>query len=269
LKKYDIQLQLIDSIINNYEYQTKRGNIPTKEVVRLKSVYFEINSDRSEIASNLSDEMNNVRTLMGVTSFVHPIIDESKLDKLTVNTSEKIVEDALQNRPDLKSSKILQTTSQLNLKLQKLMNVPDLTYIASYDQHGGAFDKQFNSGFSFNLPTWNLNRGNIKAARLQSKAADAMTNQKEIDIRSEALQASDNFTRSLNEYKKAEQLYNSEFEEVFNGISENFQKRNISLLEFVDFIEAYNKSIAELQRVKTQLSIAAETINFVTAKEVY
>ncbi len=269
LKKYDGQMLLLDSIISNYEIQSKKGNIPVKEVVRLKTVYLELNNTRSEIAQERNDEMSKVRTLLGTTSFINPIVQQDFLDAYSINSSEKIVDEALQNRPDIKFVQTQQAVSALNLKLQKQLAIPDIAINASYDQRGGAFNDQINSGISMPLPMWNRNSGNIKAARLQIKSSDAMTQQKKMEVKTEAQQAYDDFSRSLKEYKKAQQLYNSDFESVYNGISENFQKRNISLIEFVDFIEAYNQSIAELQRIKTQFAIAAETINYVTSKEIY
>ncbi len=269
LRKYDAQLLLIDSIISNYEIQSQKGNIPVKEVVRLKTVYLELNNDRSALAQNLNDEMSKLRVLLGVTSFIKPVTDDHQLELLKILAPETIIDAALQNRPDLKTVQLQKSVAALNLKLQKQLVVPDITLNASYDQRGGAFNDQINSGISMPLPTWNRNQGNIKAAKLQSNSIDALRNQKEIEVKTEAQQAYDDFSRSLKEYIKAQQLYNKDFESVFNGISENFQKRNVSLIEFVDFVEAYNQSIAEIERIKTQLAIAAENINYITAKEIY
>lgn len=269
LRKYDAQLLLIDSIISNYEIQSQKGNIPVKEVVRLKTVYLELNNDRSALAQNLNDEMSKLRVLLGVTSFIKPVTDDHQLELLKILAPETIIDAALQNRPDLKTVQLQKSVAALSLKLQKQLVVPDITLNASYDQRGGAFNDQINSGISMPLPTWNRNQGNIKAAKLQSNSIDALRNQKEIEVKTEAQQAYDDFSRSLKEYIKAQQLYNKDFESVFNGISENFQKRNVSLIEFVDFVEAYNQSIAEIERIKTQLAIAAENINYITAKEIY
>lgn len=52
-------------------------------------------------------------------------------------------------------------------------------------------------------------------------------------------------------------------------MSLNFQKRNVSIIEFIDFFESYNDVLAELMRIKTQLVISAEQINLLTGKDIY
>lgn len=57
--------------------------------------------------------------------------------------------------------------SQLNLKLQEAMRVPDPTFIIEYEHEppGPPGPDTFGVGVSFPLPLWNWNRGNIKAAQ--------------------------------------------------------------------------------------------------------
>jgi cobalt-zinc-cadmium efflux system outer membrane protein len=52
-------------------------------------------------------------------------------------------------------------------------------------------------------------------------------------------------------------------------MSDNFLKQNISVLEFVDFFEAYNNSLAEIARIKIQLAESAELLNLTIGKEVF
>jgi len=56
---------------------------------------------------------------------------------------------------------------------------------------------------------------------------------------------------------------------VYNGMHDNFLKQNISIVEFVDFFESYNESLAEVSRIHKQLALSAENINYTTAYNVY
>ena len=38
------------------------------------------------------------------------------------------------------------------------------------------------------------------------------------------------------------------FEAVYNGMLDNFQRRNVTMLEFTDFIESYTSSIVQIYR---------------------
>ena len=157
----------------------------------------------------------------------------------------------------------------LQYNLQKRMLFPDVALNTSYDQRGGAFNNQVNVGIRIALPLWDQNRGNIKAAEAYQKEVELYVQQKTLEIQTDVSAAVLNMRRSIDEYNKLRALYNSDFDEVFNGINENFQKKNISILEFVDFFEAYTESIQEFERIKAQLAVSAAQINYVTANSIY
>ena len=52
-------------------------------------------------------------------------------------------------------------------------------------------------------------------------------------------------------------------------MTENFQKGNVSLIEFVDFFESYNNAVSEISRIKLQLATSAEQIKLSTGKELF
>jgi cobalt-zinc-cadmium efflux system outer membrane protein len=54
-----------------------------------------------------------------------------------------------------------------------------------------------------------------------------------------------------------------------NGIRDNYIKRNVSTLEFVDFFEAYNDAAAASARIRLQLAVAAEQLNLSVGKDNY
>jgi cobalt-zinc-cadmium efflux system outer membrane protein len=78
-----------------------------------------------------------------------------------------------------------------------------------------------------------------------------------------------NLLLSVSEYQKIRNYYTDDFDLVFEGVNTNFQKRNISILEFVDFFESYNESLSEFERVKTFLANSAMQINYVTASKIF
>jgi cobalt-zinc-cadmium efflux system outer membrane protein len=52
-------------------------------------------------------------------------------------------------------------------------------------------------------------------------------------------------------------------------MTNNFQKQNVSIVEFIDFFEAYNEVLTELARIKKQLVISAEQLNLLIGKDVF
>jgi cobalt-zinc-cadmium efflux system outer membrane protein len=96
-----------------------------------------------------------------------------------------------------------------------------------------------------------------------------LSDQKQHEVKTEVLSAWKMMQLSILEYSKVNKLYSDDFEEVIEGVNDNFQKKNITILEFVDFFEAYNDSQAEMERIRTQLALSAININYTTASSVY
>lgn len=270
LTKYSAQLSLLDTIVQSYDVQTKKGNIPLKESIRLKSVYLNLNNQRSEIYSNYFEQLAKIQLLLQVDNFVELKFNENSFGKFEKDlTLKDIYELAYKNRPDYKIEEKNLELARQYLAYQKKLAIPDVHLIASYDQRGGAFQNQINSGLSIPLPFWNRNQGNIKAARYSGKMAEysvAFARQK---IESEIQLGYNQYKIAVYDYGKASQHYSSDFDEVVKGITSNFQKRNITLIEFVDFFESYNSALNEVARAKTQLVISSQQLNYLTSNEIF
>lgn len=270
LEQYDHHLQQLDTIINGYEVQAQKGNIALKEVVRLKSAYISLNNDRSDLLRSIQDEQKDLQLLLQTTSFVLPQFNDlfwKGYDHLPILDSLQQL--AAQHRSDLQLSSLNKSIADLNIKYQKSLAVPDLTLGTSYDQRGNAFTNQYMFTVGIPLPFWNRNQGNIKSAEVQSKISATDLQLQQTTISGEVNAAWYNMQRSVDEYKKTDQLYNSDFTTVFDGMKENFLKRNISILEFIDFFESYNDGIAEINKTRKQLVTSAETINYTVEFPVY
>ncbi|MDO9001789.1 MAG: TolC family protein [Bacteroidota bacterium] len=268
--KYNQQLLLLDTLINSYELQATKGNISLKDVIRLKSVYLKINNERAENIQALNSENKNIQLLIQEQGIFSPIVNNTLLESYTKLFSlDEIETNAINKRPDLIIGNKMVHMAELNFKLQKRTVIPDAVFNVSTDQRGGAFMNQINAGISLPLPLWNTNRGNIKAAKIDINYNNYLFDQRKNEIKAEVLEAYQNMDRSIKEYNKSKKLYNSNFEMVFKSVNENFSKKNISIIEFVDFIEAYNDALKEIERIKSQISISAAQINYVSGTNLY
>lgn len=267
---YTRQLTILDTIIQSYKVQAEKGNLPLKDVVRLRSVYISISGNRSEVSEDLNEHQKQLKLLLHLNTDVRPLADTSAyLPFLHLRPLAELEELAISNRPDLKMADQNAQLTDLRLQLEKKQRLPDLSLNASYDQRGGAFRNQINAGMAVPLPIFNSNRGNIRAAGFDKQAQLLYLDQKKLEVEAETQQAWANMQRDINEYVKIRSFINDEFALVDSGIKANFQKRNISILEFVDHVEAYNASLADFEHVKQRLAISAAMINYVTATTIY
>lgn len=270
LVRYNEQLSLLDTLLSSYETQAEKGNIPLKEVVRLKGAYLKLNNERASLLKEYFETQSSLQTLLQTSSVVVFQFAESDIEKyIQLKNLEEIKSEAKQNRPELQILQTNKILAEQYLQYQKRQAVPDINLFTSYDQRGGAFNNQVNVGFTIPLPFGNRNQGNIKTSKYKIQEADYNLQAMEAEVYSELQNAFLLYTQTVSEYKKSSSLYNSDFEITVTGMSENFQKRNVSIIEFIDFFEAYNDVLDELTRIKTQLVISAEQINLLTGKDIY
>lgn len=268
ISKYDKQLSLLDEIVSAYETQVPKGNIPLKDLVRLKGVYLNLSNDRASIYSDYFDQMTKVQTLLQTKKIVEPNVTDSEIRAFVLPVNiEDLYKEALNNRPDLMMGQKDLVFAQQYFSLQQKLAKPDITLFASYDQRGGAFQRQFDLGFAIPLMFWNKNQGNIKTAQaqiqLKNYAFEGLKSQVLAEVNGSYLQ----YLQTVKEYTKNSKLYNEDFEVTLKGMSENFKKGNVSVLEFVDFFESYNNALSEMTRTKIQLATSIEQIKLSIGKE--
>lgn len=269
IEKYNRQLNLLDTILAAYDVQLKKGNIPLRDVVRLKGVYMDLNNNRSEVFRVYFDALARVQTLIQSDLIVQPQITDAQIAGAVKDISlDSLNQVALRSRPDYLVTLEDKSLAMQYLELQRKMAVPDINLFTSYDQRGGAFVNQVNVGIGIPLPLWNRNQGNIRAAELQATQQNYQLESMKVQLMAEVHRYYMQYAQSVVEYRKAGMLYNDDFDITLKGIMENFQKGNVRLLEFVDFFESYNNAMAEIVRVKLQLATSAELLNLCTGKEI-
>lgn len=272
LENTDKQLAHIENLINSYSVQAQKGNIPLKDVVRLQSLYLNFKNERLEVVNNNIEEQANLKLLLNETENVIPIVskdDSNKYLKIIAFDLKGFEEQAIANRPDYLAKQKEIEANELNVKWQKSLLVPDLTLGANYDQRSGAFNKEANVSIGIPLPLWNKNKGNIKYAQTILEQSKVEKQNFELQLQTEITSAWTKWDESRQNYSVIKPTVNSDFEAVYNGMLTNFQKRNVSLLEFTDFMESYNQAIIQLNELKKKVVIAGEELNSTINKDLF
>jgi cobalt-zinc-cadmium efflux system outer membrane protein len=270
LSRYNSQLALLDTLLSAYQLQADKGNIPLKDVVRLKAAYLKLNDKRAELFQQYYEALANIQTLLQTDAIIDFQFSEQEIENyIKINPLTEIKSEALQNRPELLIIEQDKKLAEQYLTYQKLLAVPDINLFTSYDQRGGAFINQVNAGIAIQLPLWNRNKGNIKASQFKLKEAEYNLRAMQNEITSSLQNHYAFYLQTVSEYRKAIALYNQDFEITVKGMTQNFQKKNVSIVEFIDFFEAYNEVLTELARIRTQLVLSAEQLNLLIGKDVY
>jgi cobalt-zinc-cadmium efflux system outer membrane protein len=238
----------------------------------LQSFLITLQTEESDIRNQIADNETTLRILLAenTTRFIEPSLDENQLINLNLTglNLENLISSANENRPDLKIQEASTRLASANLSLQKALAKPDVTVGYSYDRAGSYVNNYHALTVSMGLPFFNKNQGNIKAAENQIEANKQYLAQTSNQLENEVLQAYTKAQEGENLFRKIDPNYQASFEKLIGGVLENYQKRNLTLIEFTDFLESYKNTVSQLNTLQSNRMQAFENLNFVVGKKV-
>lgn len=244
-----------------YVYQY---HISLMEMSRLESMLFSLKKEKNERENELltlRGELNVLLNLPGDT-MVELSLDEEVLKQLDLSQLSFADLKAMVNeRPDLKIARSTVSASRANLKLQKSMAFPEFSVNGSYDRAGNFINNYFAIGVSLSVPIFNRNQGNVKAARFSIQQAGAEQENAANRADMELYTAYASLDKAVQLYQSTNMELERNFEKLIAGVNENFKKRNISLLEFIDYYDSYKETCIQLHEIKKDVFLAMENLN--------
>lgn len=269
---YNKEIANLELIVKAFNEQEGKGYISQKEVVRVKAQLYALKSEYNDLVNQINDTESELRLILQVKQvYILPIIDEVKLTNLSPSkyVFSSLVDTAYTNRPDLAISKLNTNVSNLNYSYQKSLAIPDITASASYDKQGSYAQNFHSIGISFDLPFFNRNQGNIKSAQALKKASEVNEQLQVVTIEEQISRSLQKVIDNDKLYKSIDNTFSQKFDNLLNEVFLNYQKRNINLLEFLDFYDAYKQNLLQVNSIKSNRINAFEEINFYTGSSLY
>ena len=266
------QISNLDSLLSAYTIQAAKNNVSFKDVVRLQSLYLNLKNSKSDLMQEIFEEEKKLAILLSQNEKVTltPLAEElSQYQKQLTTTSDELIKIASENRPDLLIHELSVEASQTNLRLQKALAIPNVTVGANYDQRGGAFQNQINLTLGIPLPILNRNQGNIKVTDAELQQSNTQKELHKLLVNQEVMVAYNKHKDAYENHLFITKNANPAFEEIFNSVTLNFQKRNIGIMEFTDFVESYNETVIQYNKIQKQLTNACEEINHSTNSTIF
>lgn len=272
LSVYDKEIDYLERLLEAMKEQNEKGNISLLEKSRIQALLLSLQQERNDALNRLIALQGDMRLLLGLEAdeTFELVFDASVLKQMdTGAVSFAELAERLAGRPDMKMARTNIQVSRANVSLQKSLAFPEVSLKGSYDRAGNFCDNYFAVGLSISVPVFNRNQGNIKSARL---TVLQNTNREELARR----QAETELFTSYARLEKAVKLYRSsnfelerDFGTIIEGVNSNYQKRNISLLEFIDYYQAYKETCLQLYQTEKDVFLAMEEVNTVTGSDVF
>lgn len=245
------QLQLFQNLEQQYARQSQLKNVSRVDYLRIQT---EVKSLRNEMVSLQLDQRENLSDLEILTQIPALSIDNLQFRKAELNKSILLPNDIVSTFENANPTFLNQKNSLLmadkSYEIARAERVPDVTLQANYDRGGNIMQDFIGLGFSIDLPIFNNNKGNIKAAKYVADQESVQISAVKWELESKIKKS----IQQLVDLEKALNLYSDEEVAEQNTMIDNYQKqfqnKQVTLLEMIDFLEAVRtakNSQADLQ----------------------
>lgn len=268
---YDDEVPQLTRLVKVTNAQAQKGNIALTDVVRLQALLVNLEREELDIQLNHLEAQKVLRLLTGTPATT--VIKTTPLTREGVNidtvSAAHLLELARANRTDLKVAQAEISMRQSNLALQRSQGKPDLNLGYVFDRRGSAWDNYSGLQLSVPLPVFDRNQGNIKLAEAQLQQSRSRADLAMATLEAEVIQALEEARLTTQLLRNTQTGLNQAFGELQIAAITNFQRGNISLLQFIDMFEAYTESRIRLLELRNNQSLSFAKLNFVTGTNVY
>jgi len=266
------QLGSIGELTQAYEQQVSHGNVPKGEYIRLKAQQLEIAKNINVLNKEANEAQKQLKLLMHLPPDSELIIKDEGFSKQLGSADtlglNKLLSKANENRPDLKLSKLEEDYYHKLYTYEKAQRVPDFSLIGSYDRNGSTMLDFVGFGVAMDLPIFNRNQGKIKHAQLAQAKANLLAQQSTHSIANEIALSYQNFLNAINFRQGISADYESDLDKLLISYTENFKNRNIGMLEYLDFMDAYLDNKKTILDAIKEVNDMAEELNYAVGNDV-
>ena len=260
-------LNLFTQMSNQYERQSKLQNVSKADFYRIQTELLGLQKESVLLENEKIDGLNKLRLLTQNS--------ELNINQLQFETSIKSQNQLpfdLKNSAKNQNIGLKKQENELNLAknqliLEKAQRTPDLTFQLNYDRGGNIMRDFVGVGVSVDLPIFNTNKGNIKAAKISIEQQLANQNAYQLEL-------DQSIDRLQNQLKKIEETLNfwsSEKEQEQNLMIENYKKhlqnKHITLMEFIDFTQAYREAQQAYLELQETYEHTYEELQYIVGKD--
>jgi cobalt-zinc-cadmium efflux system outer membrane protein len=179
----------------------------------------------------------------------------------------RLLEQAAVSRPDLKKAVLDTDFSGKSLQYEKARRTPGLTLNASYDRAGGVMNNFVGFGAAIDLPFFDRNRGAIKAAQISLRQSQAIAEQKHLEVCNEVVHAMQNYILAYDFNRQINREFIANLDEMMESYTRNFVDKNIGIVEFLDFFDAWTENKRTMLSARKNVTISFEELQYAVGTE--
>lgn len=263
------QEESLNRLITSYRKQVLENNIAKSELLRLESSLLELENEINETLISLHEQQCLINGLLNINPLTNIRVKKSAIEYPNPQnfTLAELFESAYESRPDFKAIQMQTDYHEKALKYEKAQRMPDISVSAVYDRYGGVWKDFSGIGVSIDLPFFNRNQGNIKVSEANMEQSKHLGQWQKNEMEHQIAEVFRNYTLLYDFHQKtvSNHLF-SELDSMPDVYAKNFIARNISILEYIDFMNAYKNNKQIVLTTEKNLRNQWEELQYVSGK---
>ena len=267
---YSENMERLNKLLKGMEGQLQLGNIAKKEYLRVQALVVSQQQDIADNVKSLNDAEAELKTILRVTgnTYIKPEAADTERADLPVIGLMQLIDSAKQHNTDYQTEIYQLQLQKQTLRLQKALAVPDLTIGVNFDEHATYTPNYYGLNIGLPIPLWDRNQGNIKSARRLVSAEEANMQQAETKLQNDVMNAYQKLLVSAKLNSGTNRQFYKDYYLIFNNVADAFNKRQISLLEFLDYFNDYRDTREKELQQTLNLRLAKENLNDIVGVEI-
>lgn len=266
-KELQNSVDLFKQMMMQYQRQADLKNVPKADFYRLQTELIGLQKDQIELENQEIEYINKLRLLTQNSDLNVNEIDFSRFNSHSKSIPFNAKQLAKEQNIVLKKQENEINLAEKQLILEKAQRTPDLAFQVNYDRGGNIMRDFIGVGVSIDLPIFNTNKGNIKASEIvlnqQQITKNALHSELDISI--------DRFQNQISQLDKAliqwKKLNNQEQLTMIDNYKKHLQNKQITLLEFIDFTQAYRESQQAYFDLLENYQNTFEELNYIVGQD--
>jgi cobalt-zinc-cadmium efflux system outer membrane protein len=261
------QLQVVNTLLKAQQAMLREGNISQTEMYRIKALQISLQSEINETHEDLSAQQEHLKNLLALNPSVYLVLQAPVVPAVVQLPLQTLLDSATQHNAGVIAAQRQQQVSVAALSVEQANRVPDLTFNLGYERAGNVQQNFLGAGVAMDLPFFNRNKGNIRAAQFEVQQSDLMARNKVTAVNNAVVKEWTDLNKAVQLYESIDKDYLDKLDTMVAGVSRNFVSRNISLLEFLDFFSSFRDSKQQYYAAIRNISLKHAALDYLTGTE--
>jgi cobalt-zinc-cadmium efflux system outer membrane protein len=244
LKLAQENLKIFDDIVSINQSRFKVGDIAEVELMRSEVAELQFANFVRQAELQMNSSLSKLQLLLGRTKLQHfDIIGDLRHDAPNL-TREALVDEAIQQRPDLQALVRDEARAAADLRLQKANAKVDWVFGTEYrKQDATAHADTMGLFLSSPVPMFNRNQGEIARAQQAALQAQARTKALRASVENDVDLALLEYKTAHEDLEKIEGTMLGKAKDVRSISEYSYKRGEISFVDFLDAVRAYNDTM--------------------------